>query len=336
MTVLIGDSDIGAAWEGGGNRPAFSEDTPLQYAANQAQNTAVNASLREDEWEVIDDRVNEEASNRLGVVDRWRDAGLTEDLGVGDIERVTERLEAFDEADISFDGETDPQRDRPNYLQDRRAVPIISQDFRIGFRQLASSRKRGNNLQTDSAGLATRAVTHRMQDLVTNGLASGAPSGGGIPGLTSATNRLTDNSFDQWSGSSGTPIEDVESMLSTLYSNFLFGEFELHVPKNYWALLQGDYSDNKGDRTFLERIEAFEDISAVIPNDSLADHNLVLVQMTRDVMDISEAQTMTTWQWEKTPAATEFRVLMIAGPHVKSIETEDGSTVNGFLHSDLS
>lgn len=319
---------------GGSMRPQFAANTTLDIVANAAQDMAQNATLRKDEWEIIDARVNEEARNRLTVLEAFRSRGLVQSVGVGDIERVTERLEAFTTASLNFDGEAaaENDRDRANYLTDRRAIPILSHGFKYGFRQLASSGRRGSNLNADSAGLASRSVAHRLQDLITNGLAAGGPSGGGIPGLTTAPNAIDVTLSNVWDGGSATIIDDVQAMLAAAYAGFFFGPFVLQVPKNYWATIQGDYSANKGDRTFLERIRAFEDIEDVIPNDALADDNVIMVQMTRDVMDISEALTMTTWQWMKNPAATEFRVLSIAGPHIKSVEGEDGTTRNGIIH----
>lgn len=336
--IIIANADegqrFGAFRAGASMRPQLAANTSAEAAINAATDMAVNATLRKDEWEKIDARVNEEARNRLTVLEAFRSRGLVESVSVGDIERVTERLEAFTDAQLNFDGDAaaENERDRANYLTDRRAIPIISHGFKYGFRQLASSGRRGAGLQVDTAGLASRAVAHRLQDLITNGLAAGGPSGGGIPGLTTAPNAIDVTLNNVWDGGSATIIDDTRRMLDAAYAGFFFGPFDMHVPKNYWATLQQDYSTSKGDRTYLERILAFEDISRVMPNDSLADDNVLLVQMTRDVMDISEALTMTTWQWQKTPASTEFRVLAIAGPHIKSVEGQDGTTRNGIIH----
>jgi hypothetical protein len=54
--------------------------------------------------------------------------------------------------------------------------------------------------------------------------------------------------------------------------------------------------------------------------------------MTRDVIDLSEAQAITTVQWEKNPFVTNFRVLTVAGPHIKKIQTEAGDTIHGIIH----
>lgn len=332
MKIIARGDERGAVdlWRGGAQMRPFLAGS-VERAVMAANDMAVNATLRKDEWERVDARVNEEASRRLNVVDSFRRAGLIESVDVGDIERVTERLSAFDAADLSFDGETEPDEDRPDYQTDRRAIPIISAGFTIGFRQLASSQKRGRGLNVDAAGLATRAVARRYQALVTNGLAAGAPSGGGIPGLTTAANAIDVSLTANWDESGGDPIADVEAMLAAAYSNRLFGPFVAHIPSNYWAHVQGDYKA-ESDKTFIERMKAYSEIADVIPNDDLAADNVLLVQMTKDSIDISEALAVTTWQWQKTPAATHFRVLTIGGPHIKSIETEDGTTVNGIIH----
>lgn len=321
-----------AAQSGAGMRPVHNGS--LAQAISQARDLTVNATLRKDEWERIDERVNEEGRLRLTVFDRFRSAGLTESVSVGDIERVTERLDAFTEAQIHYDGEAaaEGDMDRANYETDRRAIPIVSHGFNIGFRQLASSSRRGSSLQVDSAGLAARAVTYKMEDLITNGQATGGPSGSGIPGLTTAANALDVSLGTNWDASGSDITGDVERMLDTAYNGYFSGPFDLHVPKNYWATLQGDYSTQKGDRTYMERILAYDDIQIVVKNQALADDNVLLVQMTRDVMDISVAQMLTTWQWQKTPGATKFRVLMIGGPHIKSVQGEDGTTRNGIIH----
>lgn len=332
VTTNAADERIVASLGAADNmRPVLNAES-VEAAANAAGDMAINATLRKDEWEIIDERVNEEARNRLTVFEAFRSRGLVQSVGVGDIVRYSEYLSAFSDAKISFDGDTEPEQDRPEYGSDSRAIPIVSHGFRIGFRQLASSNRRGNNLSTDAAGLAARSVAHKMQDLITNGLASGGPTGGGIPGLTTAPNAIDVSIGTNWDASGADIIGNVEAMLDAAYNGYFFGPFALMVPKNYWATIQGDYSTLKGDRTYLERILAFTDIEAVLPNDALADDNVLLVQMTRDVMDISLALPMTTWQWAKTPARTDFRVLMIGGPQIKTVVGEDGTARNGIVH----
>ncbi|MGH2611292.1 MAG: major capsid protein, partial [Tepidiformaceae bacterium] len=104
---------------------------------------AENATLRKDEWEQIDARVNEVMRQRLTVVADLRGRGLVQRVSLGTVLRRTERLSDFDDAEVSFDGDTAPQRDRPDFLQDVIPVPVIAKDFEVNWRQLAASRERG-------------------------------------------------------------------------------------------------------------------------------------------------------------------------------------------------
>lgn len=291
----------------------------------------VNATLRKDEWEMIDARVNEVMRERLTIVDDLRSRGLVTPVGLGTTLRVTERLEDFDAAEVSYDGDTAPQRDKPSFLRDTIPVPVVAKDFQINWRQLEASRTRGEPLDTTAAALAARKVRDRLQDLFVNGFGHG-PAGGSIPGLVTAANRQTVSLGTDWDLSGSDVIADVLRMLEAAYAVNLFGPFFLYVPKNYWAALQEDYSSAKGERTTIQRILAFEDVEAVRPLDTLADDNVVMVQMTQDVIDLSEAQAVTTVQWDKNPFVTNFRVLSVGGPHIKSIETEGGTTIHGIIH----
>lgn len=293
---------------------------------------ASNATLRKDEWEMIDERVNDVLRERLTIVDDLIAAGLTTSVSIGTLLRVTERLSDFDEADISFDGDTDPTEDRPNYERDVRPIPVIAKGFRVNWRQLAASRERGDPLDTTAAELAARKVRDKMQDLVTNGLNAGGPTGGGIPGILTAPDRLTVDLATGWGQSGATPVDDVLRMLDTAYQSNLFGPFTLYLPKNWWAPIQDDYSTQKGDRTILQRILDLPDIARVRPNDAHPNDEAAMIQMSRDVLDLSMAQAPTTVQWEKNPFVTNFRVLTVMGPHIKSIETDLGTTINGIVH----
>lgn len=304
---------------------------------------AANATLRKDEWEKIDDRVNQVMRERLTIADDMRSRGLVQNVSLGTFLRVTERLKDFGAADISFHGDVKPSEDRVGFDKDTIPVPVISKDFQIDWRELDASRTRGDALDVTAAEQAARKVRDSLQDLITNGLAAGGPqaTGGGIPGLTTASNRITMDLVTAWDNSGANPVEDVRDMLALAYGKNFFGPFVLYVPKNYWAAIQADQTANLSGgaqailpRTWIERINAFEDIQAVRPNDSLADDNVVLVQMTREVLDLTEAQAVTTVQWEKNPFTTLFRVLMVGGPQIKNITTtaSGGSTKHGIVH----
>jgi len=307
-------------------------------ADNERDHMAANATLRKDEWETVDTRVNEVMRERLTIVDDLRGRGLVTNVSLGTILRVTERVSDMEDAQVSFDGDTAPKRDRPKFQKDVIPVPVVSADFTMNWRQLEASRGRGESLDTTAAAIATRKVRDKLQYLFAMGYGQGpgpgsnATGGTSIPGLTTAASRLQLTLATDWDASGATIIDDVNSMLDLAYNNNLFGPFYMYVPKNYWAILQQDYSTLKGEKTYLQRILDFVDIEAVRPLDSLPNDNVVLLPMQSDVIDLSEAQAVTTVQWEKNPFVTNFRVLAVAGPHIKSIEVQGGTTIHGIVH----
>lgn len=308
-----------------------------QISAN-GRRLAANATLRENEWKMLDDAVTQPLYERLTVVDDFRSRGLVEPISEGTIIRRTERVREFEDAEIHFDGATRVNRDKVNYEADEIGVPIISKDFVIGFRQLSASRTKGEALDTTSAMLAGRKVRDQVENLITNGLSTGTPVGSSIPGLTSAGSRRTVTLSDQWDGAGNVDeiIPDIEAMLAEAYSVNLFGPFVVYVPKNYWAIIQADYQTSGGatiNRTVMQRILQYEDIVAVRPNDKLADDNVVMVQMTKDCMDLSVARDVVTVQWNVDPFEVQFRVFFIGGPQIKTRENDaDGTTIHGIVH----
>lgn len=310
-------------------------ESDVQYmrpvlAANQNV-YAANATLREDEWERIDERVNAVFRERLTGIEDLRSRGLVQNLNIGTTLRKTERMSDISDAELTMDGDSGVEEDRISYTTEVRPVPIAASDFRYGIRDLDASRTRGEDLETTHAEQSSRKVADRLEDLLFNGQSNFGPDGNGIPGYTTATNRLTVTLSNNWDTSSGTPVEDVESMLQTAYNNNVMGPFVLYVSKNYWATIQDDYKA-ESEATFIDRFLRFVDIDAVRPGDKLADDNVVLVQMTRDVVDLSVAQNVTTVQWEKNPMVTKFRVWAAMGPHIKTSEQPDGTNTTGIVH----
>jgi len=330
---LIGAEDILAR-----GVTSFAQLRPV--LAGNADPIASNATLRMDEWREIDARVNDVMRERLTIVEDLRAAGLVTTVSLGTILRVTERQSDFDAANVSFDGDTDPLGDRPNYKRDVIPVPVISKDFRISWRQLEASRKRNEPLDTSGAAIATRKVRDKLANVFYAGWATGPGSnptsgtdGQSIPGLVNGANRLTQAKSGSWSTAATDIIADVLATLGVAYGKNLFGPFNLYVAKNAWSTLQGDYKTaNPTSRTFLERILGMADIKAVRPLDQAATDNHFLVQMTEDVIDLTEAQAVTTVQWEKNPFVNNFRVLEVGGPQIKNIEVSDGTTIMGYVH----
>ena len=72
------------------------------------------------------------------------------------------------------------------------------------------------------------------------------------------------------------------------------------------------------DRTILERIMAIPGISAIKETKDLTASNIIMVQMTSDVIDLVSGMQPTTVQWESEGGmVVNFKVMTIMVPRIK-------------------
>jgi hypothetical protein len=120
-------------------------------------------------------------------------------------------------------------------------------------------------------------------------------NGGQVYGYTNHPDRNTGALTAAWTGTGTDIIGDVLSMIEAAMADNYYGPYNLYVPQAYWAILLGDYKA-ESSQTYLERIRAIDQIRDVKPSSKLAADNVVLTQMTRDVVDVAVAQDITVVQ----------------------------------------
>ena len=133
------------------------------------------------------------------------------------------------------------------------------------------------------------------------------------------TGTLTDTAGEGWLPSAARDvIADALAMISALEGINYRGPYNLYVPVNYMSALRDDYSTVKGDRTFIERLLAIEPLQAIKGTPSLTDE-VVMVQMTSDVIDLSIGQDIVTVEWDSMGGlVTDFKIMAAIVPRVKS------------------
>lgn len=294
-----------------------------------------NDVLRKEEWIQFDQTVVKIARTRLVGVADLMNAGLTftvpNPLGTTRIE--WEKEGDMSGADVSMSGVTEGSNDRLTWDLTSVPLPIIHKDFRINVRALEASRKFGESLDTTSAARASRLVSEKIEAILFLG---SSVNGTNVPvyGYTTAPDRNTDSLIGDWSQSAQSGEEivgDVLKMMAALQTDNMYGPYMLYVPRSYWNKLQDDFKANS-DRTILERILAIKGVSGVNMSANLLDGaagQVLLVQMTSDVVDMADGLQPTTVQWDSNGGMTiNFKVLAIMVPRMKS----DASTQSGIAH----
>lgn len=97
----------------------------------------------------------------------------------------------------------------------------------------------------------------------------------------------------------------------------MYGPFQMYVPSAVFTHMGDDFKANS-DRTIMERLLAIPGISGIKETKDLTASNILLVQMTSDVVDMVDGMQPTTVEWESEGGMiTNFKVMAIMVPRLK-------------------
>lgn len=318
------------------NRP-FLDDSGracIINAKGEVQPVAnANALLRYDEWKDIDRTVIEVTVDRLCGVADLISKGLVHNLGsIGNTIALWQRQSDTTAASVNMSGIARGEKDTPEFDTKQVPVPVVFKDFEVNLRHLEASRAFGASVDVSMAALSARVVSEKSEDMLFAGNAIQV-DGSTIYGYTNHPDRNTVALAMQWTNVAKTGaniLADVQNMLAAARADGMFGPFTLYIPGAYEGKLDDDYAPGTSDsRTIRQRIMALNGIAEIKVADRLANHNVILVQLTRDVVDMAIAQDISTVQWQLMGGLLEeFKVMAVWAPRVKSTFEGDCGVVH--------
>ncbi len=294
------------------------------------------ATLRKDDWKLLDDAIVKVAKPRFKAVGDLRAAGLTFTIpnGMGKTVLETETMSDIGPASVSMDGLRENANDRPVFEITNLPLPIIHKDFQFSSRQIMASRNGGSPLDTTSAELAATRVAEEAEKLLL-GVSTTADQysfgGGVIYGYTDFPSAITGSlSCPTGSGWVGqTLLDEVLVMIGQLQANYHYGPYVLYAAPSWDRYLDDDYKA-ASDKTLRQRIEQIEAIQSVRTLDYLANYDLVLVQMTSDVVRLVIGMEIVTVEWDTTGGLQKnFKVMAILVPQLRA----DQDSQTGILYA---
>lgn len=325
-------------------RPFIAEDGRAYINVSNKKKDGViqvnAATLRRDEWESLDAAVIGVSQARLIGINDLRSAGLVYTLGnaMGTTVLESHKMSDVHEASITMDAIARGNNDRPEYSTNYTPIPIVHVDYEINMRALEASRSLGNPLDTTNAEYAARKVADKLEAMLfTN--TTYKFGGGTIYSYINLTGRETVSMGTSWAatGSSartGLQIFDqVQEMKQKMLDNYRFGPYVLYVPAQYETKLDSEYDVSGASlMTIKERLLKINGISKVQVVDQLPDDNVVLVQMTSDVVRLIDGMGMQNVEWSSEGGFTKnYKVLTIQVPELRS----DFTGKTGIVHCSL-
>lgn len=316
-------------------RPFIGSDGRSYVTVNangkkQVMVTNAPATLRKDEWKLLDDSVIRVAQTQLRLFADIRARGLTYTIpnGMGKTVFEYEKLSDVAPATTSMDGIREGDSDRPHFDLAGLPLPIIHKDFQFSARQVAVSRSGGTPLDTTMAELSTRKVIEEVEKY-TVGSNTFAYAGYNIYGYTNFPQRLTQTITAPTSANHAVTISEILSMKKKSVDAGYYGPWVVYLSPAWDLFLDEDYSTAKGDNTLRQRIQAIDDITDVRTSYFLTGNTILLVQMTSDVVRAVIGMDIVVLQWESHGGMQlNFKIMCIMVPQLRS----DFNGKTGIVH----
>jgi uncharacterized linocin/CFP29 family protein len=324
----------------GSLRPYVGKDGRSYVTTNsggQLQATPTNnanATLLRLEWTLLDEVVVRAALPRLRAVADVRGRGLQMTIPNGMAKTVlqTQAQSDISPASISMDGISDSVSDRPVYNLTNLPLPILHKDFQFSARQLAVSRNGNMPLDLSMAELSARRVAEEAEQLLLGVMGQYEFGGGLIYGFTNFPSRITKtlNSPLLSAWVARTTLLDVLAMRLLSQQHLHYGPWVLYVSLAWDQYLDDDLSIYKGDLTLRDRLRRIDGIEDVVTLDYLNGYDMVLVQMTTDVVREVVGMDITTVQWETHGGMQlNFKVMCILVPQLRADFNGNTGIVHG-------
>lgn len=333
LLAANGDPNVLRPWLGIDNKTYITVFRDGKPTVQQVTNA--HATLRKDDWKLLDDAIVKAAQERLRLVNDLRAAGLTFTIpqGMGKTVLETETQSNINDAVISMDGMREGEGDRPEFEITNLPLPITHKDFQFSARQILTSRSGGSPLDTTMAELAGRKVAESIEKLALGRLATYTYGGGTVYGLVNFASRMTRTISDPtaagWTGED--LLNDVLQMRQQSVNAFHYGPWNLYVAPSWDVYLDQDYKSDT-DKTTRERIASVNGVQNIITLDFLQDYDVVLVQLTSDVIRMVIGMDITTLQWEsKGGLQKNFKVMTIMVPQLRA----DFNSRTGIVHGSV-
>ena len=224
-------------------------------------------------------------------------------------------------------------RDLPDLKTAGVPVPMIHKEFAIDIRNLEASRRFGDGLDVSGAEEAGRVVAEAYDDLVLNGNTTIVVGGMTIYGLTSHPARNTDTATNFGGGDWGVidnPVKTVAGMIRAAMDDYHYGPYVIYAAQTQYAEAALTYYEDGSAHTPLQRILQLPQVAAVEMLPTLDDGEILLVQMSGDVVRLAEAMDVQVREWASPDGMTSvFRVMLCGTPEVKA--RYDGKS--GIVHA---
>jgi hypothetical protein len=235
------------------------------------------ATLRKDDWKMVDSAVVQAARPRLRFFGDLIQAGLEVRIpnALGKMVWQYERQSSISDATVSMDGVKKGDSDRPTYDLDQMPLPIIHKDFTFGVRHLTASHSSNTPIDISAAAAAGQACAEMVEKLALGVAPEHKFGGGAVYGLCNHPDAIATTFVNPWTTAgtrnpAWTPAlmqREILALRQKLYESHHYGPFNIYHSPDFDVILDDDFNIQTSgvsmSLTMRERLLKIDSIKAV-------------------------------------------------------------------------
>lgn len=265
--------------------------------------TNAEATLTREAWIAWDDTLLRLAKENLTFYGAVSSRVPTYDVPGGPAKTVLmhQDMSDVDDAVVSMEPMVLSLRDRPVVDSKGIPLPLVHKDIQFGWRESLQSEGTPMNLIDAHKQLSMRRVLEMFEKMALGTVSAFSFGTFSLAGARTFANRLTYSLTDP-TGAGWTPevtVDDILTMRQNLVNNHYRGPYMLFISTGWDAYLDKDYSGAKGDNTLRMRIAGIKNISGVETVDFLTGYQMLMIQMTPDVVEPVNVMPVQIIEWEE-------------------------------------
>ena len=222
-------------------------------------------------------------------------ASTASPIPIGKLVAFFKTISDSGEAAISLDGRHQDRLDKPEFNYHGTPVPIISEGFGFGWREVEAARTEGMPLDGDARENSQRKVAEKGEDIALNGDASIVVGGDQLYGLRTHPNRNTRSTGVTLNSASGAEwLAEINATLKLLHGDNFKSPATIYLNWDDWFYAASTEFTSGYPKTIAQRVREMEGVRDIVPGDRVPANEVIALIKDRRVVRVLNGMPMST------------------------------------------
>jgi len=246
-------------------------------------------------------------------------SSVSRPMPIGKLVHYFQAISDSGSVNISLDGRSKANIDKPTFAYYGTPVPIIDSSFGYGWREVAAAASEGYQLDDAGRTNAMFKVAEKLEGIALDGDSSIVVSGQQLYGLRTHPKRSTRSTGVTLQSATGAQwMSEVIATLKLLQAKNFKSPATLYLNWSDWFYAGNtDFSTTYPNKTILQRIQEIAGVQAVVPADKVSANQIIALVKDRRVVQVLSAMPMVTRAQERDNPEDDYNFVTMAAAAVE-------------------